>query len=146
MLRLIRNSPRALWWLYGICLLYLVANSICIANEFFWLNLLPPAALIILLAVVALDKLILFCVFLTPISINLANSEIRLGLSLPVEPILAGILLLFILRVLFEGRFDRRVLRHPVTIAILLNLAWIFITSITSELPLVSFKYLVSRL
>lgn len=146
LLRLIKNSSRNLWWLYGICLVYLVANSICIANEFYWLNLLPPVALIALLAVVALDKLILFCVFLTPISINLANSEIRLGLSLPVEPILAGILVLFVLRILYEGTFDRRLLRHPVTIAILLNLTWIFITSITSELPMVSFKYLISRL
>lgn len=146
MLRLIRNSSPTTLWFYAICLAYLVANSICIAYEFYWLNLIPPAALIVLLAVIALDKLILFCVLLTPLSINLANSEIRLGLSLPVEPILAGILVLFILRILHEGTFDRRVLRHPVSIAILLNLTWIFITSITSELPIISFKFLVSRL
>lgn len=144
--RLIRNSDRSHLWLFGICLLYLVANSICIAKEFYWLNLLPPAALIALLAVIALDKLILFCVALTPLSINLADSDIHLGLSLPVEPILAGILALFFVRILYEGKYDRRVLRHPVTITILLNLTWIFITSITSELPVVSFKFLVSRL
>lgn len=146
MLSPILNKIRDAWWIYAICLVFIAANSICIANEFFWLNLLPPALLIIFLAVVALDKLVLFCVFLTPLSINLSNSDIHLGLSLPVEPILAGILFLFILRVLYEGRVERRLLRHPVTIAILLNLTWIFITSVTSEMPVVSFKFLISRL
>jgi O-antigen ligase len=146
MLSTILNKVRTAWWVYAICLLFIVANSICIANELYWLNLLPPVLLIILLAVVALDKLVLFCVFLTPLSINLSSNEIHLGLSLPVEPILAGILFLFILRVLYEGTFDRRLLRHPVTIAIIVNLIWIFITSVTSEMPVVSFKFLISRL
>lgn len=99
-----------------------------------------------MLAVVALDKLILFCVFLTPLSITLASNENHLGLSLPVEPILAGILFLFMLRIVHQQKFENRLLRHPITIAILLNLSWIFITCITSEMPVVSFKFFVARL
>ncbi|CAN5339473.1 hypothetical protein BH09BAC5_BH09BAC5_20200 [soil metagenome] len=143
---LLKLNKQTIWWVYGFCFLFLVANTICVANEFYWLNLLPPVLLIILLAVVALDKLILFCVFLTPLSINLSSSEIHLGLSLPVEPILAGILFLFVLRIIHEQKFEKRFLRHPITIAILLNLTWIFITSISSELPIVSFKFFISRL
>lgn len=146
MLSLIRNKFRNTWWIYAICLGFIAINGICIANEFYWLNIIPPMLLIVLLAFMALDKLILFCVFLTPLSINLANNDIHIGLSLPVEPILAGILFLFILRTLYEGTVDRKLLRHPVTIAILLNLTWIFITSVTSEMPMVSFKFLISRL
>ncbi|HLG02174.1 MAG TPA: O-antigen ligase family protein [Bacteroidia bacterium] len=134
------------WWVIVASLLFIAANTFCIANEFYWLNLLPPALLIIVLALIALDKLVLFCVFLTPLSVNLASQDFRLGLSLPVEPILAGILFLFILRLLYEGAIDRRLLRHPVTIAILLNTCWIFITCITSELPEISFKFLIARL
>jgi putative inorganic carbon (hco3(-)) transporter len=145
--QLLNNKPDAkLIWFYAICATYVTANAICIAHEFYWLNLIPPALLMVFLSIVALDKLILFCVALTPISINLADSEVRLGMSLPVEPILAGILFLFILRVLYEGELDRKLLRHPLTIAIILNLTWILITSITSELPLVSFKFFISRL
>lgn len=145
-LQQIFDKKRTLWWVYGFSLLFLAVNGICIVNEFYWLNLLPPVLLVVMLAVVAIDKLILFCVFLTPLSINLSNSEIHLGLSLPVEPILAGILFLYVLRIIHEQKFEVRFLKHPVTIAILLNLIWIFITSITSELPLVSFKLFVSRL
>ncbi|MEO8762085.1 MAG: O-antigen ligase family protein, partial [Bacteroidia bacterium] len=37
-------------------------------------------------------------------------------------------------------------LRHPVTIIIFLQVAWMAFTCITSEMPLVSFKYLIARL
>ncbi len=43
-------------------------------------------------------------------------------------------------------RLDIRILRHPVTLAIYFHLAWMFITSITSTMPVVSFKFLISRL
>ena len=140
------NHKQTLWWVYGCSLVFLVVNAICSINEFYYFNLLPPVLLVGLLAVVALDKLILFCVFLTPLSINLSSNEIHLGLSLPVEPILAGILFLYLLRIIHEQKFETRFLKHPVTVAILLNLTWIFITCITSEMPLVSFKFLIARL
>ena len=93
---LVLNNKRTLWWVYGCSLIFLVINTICIANEFYWLNLVPPIIFVVLLALLALDKLILVAVFLTPLSINFASTENHLGLSLPVEPILAGILILFL--------------------------------------------------
>jgi putative inorganic carbon (hco3(-)) transporter len=146
MKNLLIHKIRGSWWIISACILFIAINTVCSANEFYWLNLVPPVLLIIVLAVIALDKLLLFCVFLTPLSINLQDADFRLGLSLPVEPILAGILFLYILRVLYEGKIDKKFLRHPVTIAILLNVVWLFITSITSELPVVSLKFFVSRL
>jgi putative inorganic carbon (HCO3(-)) transporter len=143
---LIKPDRRTLWWVYGCSLFFLAVNAVCVINEFYWLNLLPPILLVVMLAVVALDKLILLCVFLTPLSITLASNESHLGLSLPVEPILAGILFLYMLRIVHRQQFEKRLLRHPVTIAILLNLTWIFITCITSELPVVSFKFFIARL
>jgi hypothetical protein len=140
------REKRTLWWVYGVSFVYLVLNAFCIANEFFWLNLLPPMLLMIYMAVTRLDKLILFSVFLVPLSVNLASNEIHLGLSLPVEPLLAGILLLYVVRLLYNIKVNRELLRHPVTIAILINLSWIFITSMTSQLPVVSFKFLLARL
>ena len=67
-------------------------------------------------------------------------------MALPSEPIIIGILLFFLIKYLFEGKFDRRIMRHPVSIAIWLNLVWILITCITSTLPLVSLKFLASRI
>lgn len=146
MLNRLTHNKYLLWWVYGLSLVFLAVNAVCVANEFYWLNLLPPVLLVIYMAVTALDKVLLFCVFLTPLSINLSSSDVHLGLSLPVEPILAGVLFLFMLRMVHQQQFEFRFLRHPVTIAILFNLVWIFITSVTSEMPMVSFKFLIARL
>jgi hypothetical protein len=65
---------------------------------------------------------------------------------LPTEPLLVGILLIFILKCFTHGRFDRDILTHPVSLAIYFSLFWILATSLTSTMPLVSFKFLLSRI
>ncbi|MCX6297353.1 MAG: O-antigen ligase family protein, partial [Bacteroidetes bacterium] len=90
--------------------------------------------------------LILFVVFLTPLAINLQHLEGGLGLSLPTEPIIFGIMMIFIFKQLHSNTLDASMLKHPITIAIIINLIWLFITSITSDLPIVSVKFLIARL
>ncbi len=121
-------------------------NSIFIVNEFYWFSLIPVLFLILLLFIFSLDKLLLLIVFLTPLSINLSDSELNLGVSLPTEPLLFAVMLLFIIRVIYDGGFDGKITRHPVSIAIIAYLLWIFISSLTSSMPLVSFKFLLSKL
>lgn len=140
------REKKTLWWVYGVSFAFLILNAFCIANEFFWLNLIPPLLLMIYMAITRLDNLILFSVFLVPLSVNLSSNEIHLGLSVPVEPLLGGILLLYVVRLLYNVKINRELVRHPVTIAILFNIAWLFITSMTSQLPVVSFKFLLARL
>jgi O-antigen ligase len=112
------------------------------------INALPLVLGILLLAIYSFDKLLYLVVIFAPLSLPLR--EIMPGLSfdmyLPTEPILFGILLIFILKLFAEGKFDRDIMGHPVTLAILLSLTWIFITSITSSMPIVSFKFLLSRI
>jgi putative inorganic carbon (HCO3(-)) transporter len=133
-------------WIFSLSAAYVVLNALCCFFEFYWLNLIPFAIVIIYLAFVSVDILLQLIVFCTPFSINLSDQEIRLGLSLPTEPLMIGIMLLFFFKILYEGKYDVRILRHPVTIALLLNLIWILITCITSEMPVVSFKFLLARL
>ncbi len=133
-------------WVYALSILFIVFNAVCTYFEFYYFNLLPAVLLVVLLAFFSLDKLILFVVFLTPLAVNLQNLEGGLGLSLPTEPIIFGIMLLFILKQLHKNTLDVEMLKHPITLAIIINLVWIFITCLTSELPVISFKFLVSRL
>jgi len=55
-------------------------------------------------------------------------------------------MILFFIKLFFKNNVNKQITRHPVTIAILFNLIWMFITCLTSEMPLVSIKYLTSRL
>ncbi|MCB8998679.1 MAG: O-antigen ligase family protein [Bacteroidales bacterium] len=109
---------------------------------------LPLVFLVAWIAFTSLDRFIYLIVFLVPLSIPLTNivGKIGVDLLLPTEPMLAGVMLLYFLKYLKGQRLDIRILRHPVSIAIYFNLIWIFLTSITSSMPLVSFKFLVARM
>ena len=141
-------NKRETYLVYLVSFLFVALNTFLIAKEFFYFSIIPLVLLIVLIAVFALDKLVLIAVFVTPLSVQLSDiiKGYDFDLSLPSEPLLIGILLFFLLKYLFEGQFDRKILYHPVSIAILLNLVWIFITSITSTMPLVSFKFLTARI
>jgi putative inorganic carbon (hco3(-)) transporter len=133
-------------WVFSLAIAFILINAVCTYYEFYYLNLLPAALLILLLAVFSLDKLILLVVFLTPFAVNLQDLEGGLGISLPTEPIIFGIMVIFLLKQLHQASFDVKIIKHPVTIAVIINLLWIFITSVTSDLPVVSFKFLIARL
>jgi len=133
-------------WIYLISIVYIVLNSILIANEFYWFSVLPALILVLLLYLFSLDKLIFLITFLTPLAVNIRDFDLGFGISLPTEPLMAGVLLIFIIKLFYKNSIDKKLLKHPVTIAILINLIWIFITSITSEIPLVSLKFLTARL
>jgi len=142
------TNKRETYLVYLVSFLFVALNTFLIAKEFFYFSIIPLVLLIVLIAVYALDKLVLIAVFVTPLSVQLSDiiKGYDFDLSLPSEPLLIGILIFFLLKYLFEGQFDRKILYHPVSIAILLNLVWIFITSITSTMPLVSFKFLIARI
>jgi len=109
---------------------------------------MPLALLVALLAVFAFDKLLYLVVFLTPLSLPL--SEVMPGLSfnmaLPTEPLLFGILLIFILKCFAYKDFDREILTHPISFVIYFSVFWMLVTSISSSMPVVSFKYFLTRI
>jgi O-antigen ligase len=108
-----------------------------------------PFAIILIWAVVEkLDKLLLFIAAMTPLSMNLEGLDALggIGFYLPTEPLLAGIMLVFILWSLGSYRFDPAIWTHSFTRVVMFGLLWIFITACTSSMPVVSFKFLASRL
>lgn len=133
-------------WIFGIGGLFLILNTVFIATEFYLGLALPFIIAIAGLAVFRLDKLLLLAVMTTPISVTLNYENFNLGLSLPTEPIFAGITLLVILRFLQNGKVNFRVLKEPLSIIIILNICWFILTSMTSVLPLVSLKYTIVRI
>ncbi len=86
-------------------------------------------------------------VFSTPIAITLKEMGYYNGLdmSLPTEPLMIGITLIYLLNEISHRITDRRVLRHPITIIIGIQMLWILLTTITSELPIISLKFILAR-
>jgi putative inorganic carbon (HCO3(-)) transporter len=131
-----------------IVLCYILADMVLTYKEIYVLNALPVLVLIVYLALARIDWLYFILIALTPLSIQLIEfvPSSSIDFAIPTEPMLFGIMLLLIYRSVQLGILDRSILNHPVTYAIFFNLFWIFITAITSTMPLVSFKFLLARL
>lgn len=128
-------------------LAFVLLNVALMAAEFYWLSLLPIALLLLWAMFTAVDRLLFFIAFATPLSINLEELDIGgIGVSLPTEPLMVGLTLLFLLRsVLERGLIDKALLRHPITRIILLQTAWMAICILPSSMPVVSLKSMLAR-
>ena len=132
-------------WFYILSLLYIVICGLFVYYEIFWLYLLPVGIALAMLSLLSLDKLMMFIVLVIPLSVELKEKDVGFALSLPAEPLIIATMVVFVFKVLIENSFDARVWKHPVTLTICLMLLWGLITSITSEMPLVSFKSMMNK-
>lgn len=138
-----------------IALFYLFSALFILLNTYFLvkkhslvINALPMIFALVMLAIFALDKLLYLVVLFTPLSLPLSELVYGLGINmfLPTEPLLFGILLIFILKMFANKGFDRDILVHPISLAIYFSLFWMLVTSLTSTMPMVSFKFFLSRI
>lgn len=115
-------------------------------SGFYFLAAAPVVALVIYIAIVDFSYLYWLLIASIPFSteIYLPNG---LGTDLPTEPLMVGLMLLFGVFVLRNIRsLSADILRHPLAILLLLHLAWIFITTLTSDLFIVSLKFFLAKL
>jgi putative inorganic carbon (hco3(-)) transporter len=145
----IRNNTIKITLFYLISVSFILLNGWLVVSKDTLAGILLPVLLVFfLLAVYSFDKLIYLVVFFAPLSLELSSLMpwLSFDMYLPTEPVLLAILILFLLKVVHERQFDRRILLHPVSIAIYINLFWILLTSFTSSMPVVSFKFLLVRI
>ncbi len=135
-------------WIAAACVLFTLVNAALMATGFNWLGALPAVLLVVWAMVAAPEKLLVFIAFATPLSINLEELDLGgIGISLPTEPIMVGLMFLFLLKVCLQrGVIDPAVLRHPITTIILLQLGWMLVCIVPSSMPLVSMKYFIARM
>jgi putative inorganic carbon (HCO3(-)) transporter len=133
-------------WFYFFGFIFVGINCYFLSKDEILLTAIPVALLLIYAAIYHTTFLFLLIVFFTPLSINIEEyTGGSIGLFVPTEPLLFGLMIL-VVAVQFSHRiFEREFLRHPITIIFVVQLCWIFLTAITSELPLVSFKFLLTK-
>lgn len=138
--------PFRMKWFYLVTVIYIVASVYLIIHQKYWGFLFPVGVLLGFFFLFSLDLVWIMAVAFTPLAINMADSELGFGVSIPSEPLMFGLLLIFFIKLFYERQYDWKILRHPISIVILIQLFWMMMTSISSEIPVVSFKYFLSRL
>ena len=162
------SNNRGLLLSLGLTLLFAAASLWMLYHKgSYLLTLVPLGLLVVWLFVQRLETGLLCMALLTPFAVNMALFP-GMELSMPVEPMMILFTFIFFFRVLVVRKFGTRsselgvdacasqtpnselrspnLLRHPVSLLLLASLAWMLVTSCTSRLPWVSFKYLVARI
>ena len=134
-------------WVLALSLSFLLVNLAAIVlKENYYLSLLPVFLGLVYLYFFSVETIFLIIAFTSPLAINLSDWDARLAVSLPTEPLMAGLLLIFLLKSLYELNKWKAFLRNPITIAFLIYFVWLAFSSFTSQMPLVSWKFFVSHL
>ena len=140
------TEKRKISIVYLVTAIFVLLNTYLVYKDIYFGILIPLVCILLLMYVFSLDKILLIAAFVTPLAIDIGDYDLGVSISIPSEPLLIGILFFIVLKILLEGGIDRKIVRHPISLAIIFNLSWMLITAITSDIPLVSFKYLFSRL
>jgi len=132
-------------WFYFITAIFSAFLGWGILKDLPFVAGLPIVFLIMLMFIFRLDTVAYLAVLVTPLSLNLSETGLGIGVSLPSEPLMFGLFIIFWLKVWADGGLDTQILKHPVTIMILIHLAWFLVTTFTSRLPIVSIKSTLAR-
>lgn len=133
------------WLFWGFSAVTLLSIFIAVIAEFYYLAALPAALLLVYFTVVDFRSIFFLLLACIPLSTEfyLPNG---FGTDLPTEPLMIGLMGIFVLYVLRHGRsIDGAFFRHPITLLLLLHLGWILVTAITSSFLLVSIKYFLAK-
>ncbi len=127
---------------------FIFLNSALLYFNIYYGILIPFILLTVWIGIFKQELLILAVVFFSPLSFLLSEilPNTTVDISIPTEPILAVLVFLFVLKTMTGQGIHKKILIHPVSIAIYINLLWLFITTLSSSLPIVSVKFLIARL
>lgn len=133
-------------WLIAFISAFIALLGYSIWIDSFYGYLLPYALLVLYVAIFYTEYTYFFVIAATPLSINIEEYTDSFGLFLPTEPLLFGTMLLLLIQATKYPVFPSYLKSSPIVWAVAFYLFWIFTTSLTSEHPITSFKFLLAKL
>jgi len=141
------QKTRTTLWVYLLSMAFMgLSFYFLIKKENSWFFAFPLVLMALYYYMVSLDRVVLFITLVTPLAVNVQLSSVGAALSIPTEPLMFAVLILFIANLLLGGHYNRRISHHPLTYLIYFSLFWMLITSLNSQMPVVSLKHLLSRI
>jgi len=123
---------------------FLILLTIAIAIQQMWLLWVPAFLLAGLWVAISRQRVYFALFFFLPFSFD-ANILGDMQLAIPSEVLMILITAMLLIPTQ-ESRIRKEIIQHPLTILILIHLAWILLSTISSTNPLVSGKYFIAKL
>ncbi len=129
-------------------LFFVIISLIAIYTEQYYLFASAFAPLILYYSIFKFEYIYYFIVFFTPFSVNLDEfmPEAAFNISMPTEILLALMVFILLYKFIKNNFFNNKILKHPVSVIIVVYLLWTFVTTVSSSMPMVSFKNFAAKL
>ncbi len=130
----------------GFALITLLSIFAGVGSGMYYLAGIPAFLMLIYMTIIDFRKIFFFLLICIPLSTEFYFPN-GLATDLPTEPLMIGLMLVYGLYVIRHGReMKSDFIKHPVAIILSLHLFWIFATTITSSLFVVSIKFSLAKL
>ena len=117
-----------------------------IVSELYFFAGVPIFLLLVYITLVDFKKTFFLLLFFLPLSTEYTFPN-GFGTDLPTEPLMIGLMGVYILYLIQHAKeINSHFFRHPITLLLLVHIAWIFTTSIVSDLFVVSLKFSMAKL
>lgn len=116
------------------------------SEAFIAVGILLTAWAMLLFSFTWLHALVMLMVLSVPVSVRVYPGDTGLSLSVPSEMLAGLVFLVLLFRAAGYRSIDKRILYHPITILLGIELAWMAITTATGTMPLVSLKRTGARM
>ena len=126
--------------------IYILLTLYFVWNDQAYFSLASIGLIAVYAAIFYTDFTFLSIAFLTPLSINIEEYTQSFGLYIPTEPLLFGMMVLLLMMNIRKQLFPVEIWKNSIIWAVIFYVFLVFITSITSSQPIISFKFLLARL
>ena len=133
-------------WLYISAIGFLIAALAAVFFEQESLLLLPLGGAILYVLVVKPVYIIYLLAFATPLSVQWSTESDSLAMAVPTEPLIILMFIGLLLKLLMSKKISFQVFHSVLALLITTDLLWLTVTTATSTMPLISLKYLLSKI
>lgn len=134
-------------WVLSLGAIYILISVLFILFDNYLIFLLPLCLSIGIMLIFKIDLTLKSIIFFTPLSIQLSYfiPDLPFDLALPSEPILLGVILVLWFKFILGTPINKKLVFHPVSMAIYFILFWLILSASFSTMPLVSIKFIIVR-
>ncbi len=130
----------------GFAVITVLSILLGIIFEMYYLAAIPAFLILAYMTLVDFRKIFFLLLICIPLSTEFYFDN-GLATDLPTEPLMIGLMMIYGVYVLRHGReMSSEFIRHPLALLLALHLFWIFATTISSSLFLVSLKFSLAKL
>lgn len=140
----VKPSQRNLFLFFAFITVVSILGAFALENWF--LLVIPFVFLVGFQAIVGYEQLFFLMWACVPISTEVYFSN-GLGLDLPVEPLIVGMMLIYLLKLMHRPQtLSEDFFKHPIALLLILHLVWTIFTTIFSESLVFSIKFLLAKI